>query len=306
MLKTKVFYLFLLLWVCLFGLVGCVSAATPAATFDPDNRETEALTLYLRSDTYTTLEVSGYGLDVDYTNTALSVNASSAGVVNVTYGIRVYLVTSDTVSTEITGGVPVAQILLTGNFSGQLSSSWVCPETTVIMGYQALQVEVYVSLNNGGSWSAQASFISPVVMSSKLVSNAWILSLKVNMVQDVNTTSSFTFGDSDNRCTVSGVVIQTPLQSEVQGWRLSRGDYVGFEIGAYTDIIGSAFYVLILLVPTGILYFRYGHVGTIVFFFLLFGGTGGLVWVLVPAWAATVVSGLLILGFSFVVWRVIR
>ena len=76
-----------------------------------------------------------------------------------------------------------------------------------------------------------------------------------------------------------------------------------FRVRAYVDVTPRLY--SLLLIP-GILYFRYGHVGTIVFFFLLFGGAGGLVWILVPAWAATVVSALLILGFSFVVWRVIR
>jgi hypothetical protein len=304
--QNKRLIIILLFAVYLFGLVSCVSAATPAATYNPDNRENQVLTLYLRNDTYTTCDVSGYGLDTDYTNDALTISIGSAGVVNVTYGIRVSLVTSPTVITELTDGVPEAQIMLTGNFSGQISSSWVCPETNLILGFQALKVDIYVSLDSGANWAAQASYITNVLISSKLAASTWAFNLKTTITQATDTNASFTFGDSDNRCTISGVTLQVPLQSEIQAWRLSRGDYVGFEIGAYTDVIGSAFYVLILLIPTGILYFRYGHVGTIVFFFLLFGGTGGLVWVLVPAWAATVVSGLLILAFSVVVWRVIR
>ncbi len=287
--RCKLYLVILLSFIAVLGLLSCVSAATPAATYRPDNREKEILTLYLRSDTYTSCGVSGYGLDTDYTNTALSVN-----------------ITSDTVSTELTSGVPAAVVVAQNNFTGQLSSSWIAPETPLILGYQALQVTVYASTNNGVNWTAQANYLSNVLMSSKLEAASWTFSLRVTQTQTNTTTSSFTFGDTNNRCTLSGVSLQVPLQSEVQSWRLSRGDYVGFELGAYVDVIGSAFYILLLLIPTGILYFRYGHVGTIVFFFLLFGGAGGLVWILVPAWAATVVSALLILGFSFVVWRVIR
>lgn len=304
--RCKLYLVILLSLIVVLGLLSCVSAATPAATYDPDNREKEVLTLYLRSDTYTSCDVSGYGLDTDYTNTALSVNITSDSVVNVTYGIRVFIVTSDAVSTELTSGVPAAVVVAQNNFTGQLSSSWIAPETSLILGYQALQVTVYASTNNGVNWTAQANYLSNVLMSSKLEAASWTFSLRVTQTQTNTTASSFTFGDTNNRCLLTGVSLQVPLQSEVQSWRLSRGDYVGFELGAYVDVIGSAFYVLLLLIPTGILYFRYGHVGTIVFFFLLFGGTGGLVWILVPAWAATVVSALLILGFSFVVWRVIR
>jgi hypothetical protein len=123
-------------------------------------------------------------------------------------------------------------------------------------------------------------------------------------VSDFN--STFIFGSPTYKSGLYGLAMSVPLQSEIQLWRLTSGDYVGFEIGAYYDLIGGAFYVLLLLLAAGVLYFRYGHFGTVAFFFVFFGGLGGTVWLLVPPWAAGVVSAFVILGISFIVWRLIR
>ena len=50
----------------------------------------------------------------------------------------------------------------------------------------------------------------------------------------------------------------------------------GFRVRGVCGCYWPAFYILLLLIPTGILYFRYGH-GYDSVLFLLFGGAGGLV-----------------------------
>jgi hypothetical protein len=292
--------------ITVYSTLTPTATPTPTPTTLPINRPTETLRLYLRSDTYNVTGISAYGLDTDYTNAYSQISISVSGTANVTYGFRIYLVTSATLITELTSGAPTALIYLTGNFTGQLSSSWTCPDATILLGYQALKVDVYVSTDNTATWTAQAVFITNVLMTTKLTSSTWIFALNVNMTQTTSTACSFSFGDTDHRSTISNVIVQQPLESELQNWRISRGDYVGFELGAYVDKIGEAFYVLLLLLFAGALYFRYGHFGVVAFFFVLFGGTGGLVWLLVPPWAAAAVSALVIIGTSLIVWRVIR
>ncbi len=267
---------------------------------------TQTLTFYMRSDTYTFNNVSGYGLDLDYTNNYVNIPISTTITSNVTYGFRVYVVTSPTVSSELTSGVPEGLIFLNNNFTGQISSSWVCPGSSLLLGYQALEVDVYVSVDGGVTWTNQAIFITNVLISKQLVSSLWTISLNANMTAIGTMDCSFSFGDTNHRSIISGVTILTPKESDIQLWRFNRGDYIGFEIGAYYDVIGSAFYVLLLLLFAGVLYFRYGHFGTVAFFFVIFGGSGGLVWILLPVWAASVASAVIIVGLSFVVWRVIR
>lgn len=296
--KLSVFLLLVLCCSVMASLVGVSYGAVPTRTTQTEN-------LYMRSDTYNVTDVVAYGLDTDYTNTAVYVPYTSASVVNVTYGFRVYVTYSSTHVTELTSGTPVAQLPLTGNFTGQLSSSWNCPETTTILGYEAIEVNVYASAN-GSAWTSQAIFISNVLITNELQSSNWIFTLQLNMTQTTNTTCGFTFGNTDNRCTIGNIVILEPLQSEKQEWRFNRGDYVGFEIGAYTDLIGSGFYMLILVMISFVLYFRYSNAAIIVFFFAIFGTSTGLVWFLVPPAAAAVVGALLILTFTFLVYRVIK
>jgi outer membrane protein assembly factor BamB len=186
--------------------------------------------------------------------------------------------------------------------TGSYSAEWSCPGHWVTLGYQTLEVTLYTS-EDGGSWSAIADYISSVLITKQIEASTWTFTLNVDFDGgDAN----YNFGNSDYRSGISGVVFTDPLESEIQLWRVTSGDYVGFVLGAYIDVIGEAFYVLFLLLLTGVFYFRYRSFGPVLVFFALFGGSGGLVWLLAPPFAATVISILLILGAAFIVWRVIR
>jgi hypothetical protein len=288
-------------------LIGCANAVTPTPTFNPSTRETETLTFYMRSDTYTTLDVSGYGFDTDYTDDSQTLSVEVAGAVNVSYGFRAYTFTSDTVETELTVGSPTAILRVYGNFTGQLSSSWVCPETVTTLGYEAIKVVVYISTNNETSWTALATYVSDVVMTNKIVSALWNFQLNIQVTQLANTTASFMFGNTDYRSAISNVVFEKPFDSEVQWYRLSNADLVGFVIGGYADKIGEeAVYVLLLFAVCGAMYRRYNHFGPVAFWFILFAGPGGLLIALVPSWAVLPSAIFLILGCVFILWRLIR
>ena len=84
------------------------------------------------------------------------------------------------------------------------------------------------------------------------------------------------------------------------------GDLIGFLIGSYVDILGEAFYILVLFAFCGSLYRRYSHFGIVAFWFALFAGPGGLLLLFIPAWAIIPTAILLIVGCSLIVWRMIR
>jgi hypothetical protein len=291
--------------------------ATPAPSPSPTPpiRMGETSNLYFRSDTYTTQGVSAYGLDADYTDSAEDSN-TLLDVDLVQYAMRVYLISSATQRTELTSAYSAVITLTqnaTGNYTGLVYGYWTMPETDVILGYQGLQVDVY-SYTPSSLWVLEKSFISPVLITKEILSSPITLTLYVNVSfvspstlgGSSDVTSYFTFGDVTHKSGIYGLTVTTPKQSEIQLWRLNSGDYIGFGIGAYVDVIGEAFYVLLLILIGAVLYFRYGHFGTIAFFFVLFGGVNGLVWFLVPPWAAAVASALTIVGTSFLVWRIIR
>jgi hypothetical protein len=260
---------------------------------------------YFRSDTYTTFGVAGYGLDDDYTNTAQSINKTYTGSGTVNYAIRAYLFSAPTRYIELTSG-PSATIPITGNYSGTATANVNIPETSVTLGYQALQIDV-IEQFNGGSYITVASYVSPVLITDRIESSTWTLSLNITQTDNgASTVSSFSFGDATHKSGVNNIVFSKPLQSDIAMWRLSRGDYIGWLLGEYLDEIGIGFYGLCLFLVGSTLYFRYKHFGTILFFFSVYGGVGGVAWVFLPPWGAAVAAAIIIIGGGFLVYRIVR
>ena len=261
---------------------------------------------YFRSDTYHTLGVNGNGFDSDYTNTAQSINETYAGSTDsVNYAFQVYLFSSPVIYTELTSG-PSATMNVLGNFTGAANLTFNMPTTAVSLGYQALQISV-LEQYGGGAWVTVANFISPVLITNSIEASTWQFILEINQTQLTSTnttTTAFTFGDSTYRSGVNNILFSTPLQSDIAMWRFSRGDYIGWFLGEYLDEIGIGFYGLCLFLAGSTLYFRYKSL--ILFFFSIYGGAGGLAWVFLPPWASTVASAIIIIGGSFLIWRVIR
>jgi hypothetical protein len=258
---------------------------------------------YFRSDTYTTFGVSGYGFDSSYTNTPQTVTESYGGTDAVNFGFQVFLYTSTGQSVELTDG-PSGIISVSGNYTGADSSIFNMPLTNVVLGYNALQILVEEQYN-GGSWATVATFVSPTLITNNIVASTWQFTIYINNIQTTSTTTSFNFGDSQVPSGISNIVFSTPLRSDIAMWDLSRGDYVGLILFEYMAELGTAFYAIVLLGISGSLYWRYRHSGIIVFFFALLI-SGGFLFAVLPIWAASVAAAIVLLGGTFLVYRVLR
>ena len=261
---------------------------------------------YFRSDTYTTLSVSGYGFDSDYTNTPQTLTANYTGTDTVNYGFQVYLFSSSTHSTQLTSGVS-AIIPITGNYTGQNSATFNMPAASVILGYQALQVNVLEQFGSG-AWSTVATFVSPLLITNNIIPSTWTCTLYINNAQyGGNTYSGFSFGNSQFRSGINNILFSVPKESDIQAWRISRGDYIGFELGSYVDILpGGIFYVLLIIMICGVFYFRNSSFGVVVFLFILFGSSNGLLLLFLPGWIIPGIVAFIILGIAFIFWKVLR
>ena len=173
------------------------------------------------------------------------------------------------------------------------------------MGFDALKVESYLSLDNGATWTAQAAYVTNPIMSPLLLHQTWTF----NLYTTYNTASSQTsyiFGSATYQSNINNVGFQPPTQTQLQTWNFLKGDYIMFILSTYTYLIGPAAYLLILMIPTVTLYLRHRNFGPVLILFALFGGPGGIVWIFIPAWASAAVDILLVLGASFLIWRLIR
>jgi hypothetical protein len=284
-------------------------APTPVPSYNPHGHQLQTLNLYLRSDTYTFNSITAYGLDTDYNNTYVQIPLTTATVnATIIYGFRVYITSSTTQITELTAGTPQAQITLTQNYTGQISSAWTCPHANIILGYQALRANIYASTDGGATWTIQATYISNVLVTDEIMPATWTFTLNVNIAQNtVDTVASFTFGDVNHKSTINGIIMTVPKYTDIQTWQWMKGDLIGLIIGSYLNIIGGSFYVMIFLTIFGSLYFRHKSVGPIILVAIIFGGGSGLsVWILMPAWAAAVFSVIIILAVAALIFKVIR
>jgi hypothetical protein len=283
------------------------STPTPTPTPAPITQPTETMQLYFLDTTYNTTGISAYGLDTDYGNTYNSIPLTSNGYPTLTYGFEVFLVSSPTKLTELTSGPPDAPIMVSGNFTGLLSSSWNSPQININLGYQALEISIYASIDNGATWQNQANFITGVLVTNQLEPSTWTFTLQITQTQQTNqTTTTFSFGNTNNRSTINNIIVEQPTEAQLELWRTSRIDIIGVILGPYIDLIGPAFYILLLIMFAGVLYFRYNHAGIIVFFFSIFGGAEGLIWLFVPPVAAAIVGIIIVFALVFTVWRIIR
>jgi hypothetical protein len=262
----------------------------------------------MRSDTYNFSDTSAYGLDTDYTNTYVSTSATTATTnASITYGVRTYVYTTADEYLELTSGTPAAQVTLSSNYTGQIASSLSVADNAIVLGQQALKVDVYAKIDNG-TWTIQASFISNALMTKELMPATWVVTYNLVMTQvSGNTTSVFTFGDSNHRSGITDIEIVEPNYTDIQGWQWAEHDIIGLIFGAYLNTLGGFFYVLIYVAIFGSLWFRHRSISPVVFIAVLLGGGFGLgLWVLVPAWIAAIVSVFIILGVMSLIFRTIR
>jgi hypothetical protein len=259
--------------------------------------------LYFRSDQYSNNNMTANGLDPTNTNTPASIN-DTITTQTVTYGFRVWTIHRYGATTELTTGIPTAQVTRSTDGAGWQNATWLCPNTALNIGIDALKVGIYLSLDGGDTWTQRATYITHPLLNAALLQQTWTFNLYTT--RTTNTATSFTFGSLIYHSSINNIGLQPPTDTQLQTWRFLNGDWIGFILGTYTSQIGAAAYLLILLIPTTTLYLRHRNFGPVLIMFALFGGPGGIVWLFVPGFAAAAVDILLVLGASFIVWKLIR
>ena len=259
--------------------------------------------LYFRSDTFTNNNSTANGLDNTNTNTATNTNTTIT-TETVIYGFRVWKLHRYGTTTELTDGLPNAQVTRSDDGSGWQNGTWLCPATSLTLGVDAVKVGIYISLDGGSTWTQKATYITRPLISTALLEQTWTFNLYTTRTASSHT--AFTYGSLIYHSSINGVGMKPPTDTELQSWRFFNGAWIDFILGTYTSQIGVAAYLLILLIPTTTLYLRHRNFGPVLVMFALFGSSGGIVWLFIPGWAAVAVNILLVLGFIFIIWKVLR
>jgi hypothetical protein len=257
---------------------------------------------YFRSDLYTTYNYTAYGFDSSFTNTntTLSLNTTAT---TVTYGYQVWIHHLSGADTELTSGAPTANITLTNPSTGFHQTTWGCPGYPIMLGYDSIRIGIYISINSG-AWISIANYISPVIISNQLEASTWTFNLYATY-NGAQTTIQF--GNKDYKSGVSGITFQKPNENDIQTWRWNSGDYIGFILGGYVDIIGPGAYIIVLLAFFGSLWLRHRNFGSIIFLVIIFAGAGGTsIWIFIPPVAAAVFDIFILIAGAALIWKVIH
>lgn len=81
--------------------------------------------------------------------TSNNVSSAATGSVTVYWGIRVFLRAADGSETEITSGVPVAEVSRSSAGIGLQQNTWACPLVEDLVGTDAIVVRVYMKFGAG-------------------------------------------------------------------------------------------------------------------------------------------------------------
>lgn len=259
-------------------------------------------TFYMRSDTHTVNTETGYVLNETADSTLSSVNESIVGSATVYWGYRVWLVSSDGVTTELTEGSQVGQVSRSSDGEGLQSETWTPPLTKLHVGYDALKIVAYTKLV---SWIPIISFVSERLLESWLVNTTWTFYTYTN--RTTSSTYSYTFwGDSTHKTRIENIEFTEPSTVELITYQLSNGDFIQALTLPYTALIGNMFYGLIMLLICVPLYIRYRSFTPILIIFILFGGSTGIFSLMIPSEALLIGWIFLLFGLGGIFYRFFR
>lgn len=275
---------------------------TPAYT-NPAAASVE--TWRFRSDTHTVNTVLGYKLHEDRTDTSLSTSKTDTGFWNTYVGFKVY-VQGQTSATEISSGV-VGVTYRTTAGEGVQNSVWTCPARTMILGFDAIKIELYVRIGVTGTWEKKATFITSRLMQNSLLNTTWTFSVYTKRGFSGGATNATVYWDSASYMTsVGDVDFDAPSSFETTLYYYQTGDFLMGILNPYMAPLGGLFWALPTLMIFATLYIRYQSFKVVLVAGVLFGGTSGLLLAVTPPPFSLLVGFILTVCIGVWLFKVIR
>jgi hypothetical protein len=244
---------------------------------------------FFRSDSHTVNNVTAFQLDTTNTEVAEDANETFVDYAgSVTWGFRVYILHDGGTLSELTSDYE-AQVSRVIDGEGYLNNTWICPSSSLIIGYDSVQVRVYTR-GEAETWTLKGTFTTPRLLEKALESSTWMFNVYVARTEEYeeeerysNVTSTFRFGDSTSANSyLAGVQFIDPNTFDLMMYNLNAGNFFTFILFPYTALIGTLFYGLLLLLLIVPVYIKYHSLDVVLFMLILFGGAGGFFSLLMP------------------------
>lgn len=260
-------------------------------------------TWYFRSDTHTVATVLGYRLLTTNTQTPASYSNSIAGSQETSYGVRVWAVGFFNETYELTAGSPEVICTKATNGSEMMIGYWNCPAFNVMTN--AIKVQVYQRFGSD-SWSLTRIFITSANLLYRFPASTWTFHFYVSRIETTITNSTFWHGSYTTYNSRVDLEYYKANPWDVAMARLNQRNIFGFMFTPWTYWFGDVFWSILLFgcIVMGIL--RTGSLKLVLATLWILGGSGSILWALIPASALHIAVVMLALAMAITFFRLIR
>lgn len=239
---------------------------------------------WFRGDTKTVNGVLGYLVADNQSSIVKNVYIYQPGIYTYTYvAVRVWLLQPANVTVELTDAtynINVTQWLELGQLK---NVTWTSPLRSLVPGSDALQFNIYLKVGNG-TWKHKATFVTEHLETDQIINSTWTFRLYIEkQILAGVTYCYFRWGGSSYQSRIDNVQLAKLNPWETMQYHLINADFISFLITPWTYFIGNLFYGFALLFIGVTTYNRYDDVRPVIVLFWIFGGTGGVVTMLIPA-----------------------
>lgn len=267
-------------------------------------------TWYIRSDTDTVNGVLGYVANTTQSTSSVSINTTTL-FPSVEFGWRIWHVGGgNNETTEITSGTPIAIVQRSSTSSGIQSNTWTPPATSLQVGWDSFKFTIYYTSPIGFTpWTAFAVLTSERQMykaleAQELTFYLWT-SFTINTFPTPNDIQ-IRFGSSTYNTRIEDLTFTNPYEQEIQLYHLTNQDFIAFLFHPYVSVMGSLTYGILMLVPTISLYKRTKSFQHILILFVLFGGSTGVMTLMIPEIGMSIGWAFLLLGLGGLLYKTFR
>lgn len=275
---------------------------TPPYVPPTGNTSSMRVNLYFRSDTQTSYNMFGYRLweNMGQTNTTSYMFNPVSGLV-CQYGVRVWTRGRLNTTYELTGGSPDAIVTRISDGEGIQSANFTMAGYNGLVDCLVVKVYGRVGLID---WALRATFVTKTKWFVRLPASEWTFSYYTKR-ETSSTNNTFMWGSPSVPSMVS-LTVAAATAFDVMTYNLGSQNFIGFLTAPWTFYLGDLFYAILILFLSGTVWLRFDKFEPVLFIWVLFGGAGGVLTLLLPAIALNICWVFLALGLSIIFIRLIR
>jgi hypothetical protein len=204
-------------------------------------------------------------------------------------------------TTELTAGTPEAIMTKTTNSSSMVTAYWNCPSFSALVS--AVRIDVYQRFNDEG-WSLRRIFISKDDLLIKFPAATWTFHFYINRTAG-STYSTMWHGSYTTYDSRVDIQYNQADPWETAMARLWKMDLTGFLFTPWTYWLGDIFWTLLLFAFIVMSYLWSGSLKLVLAVLWILGGSGSVLWALIPAIALHVAALMLAIAMAWTFFRLI-